>query len=199
MGKAALWAPSPGPEDLILCADGGLRHVLACGLLPHALIGDGDSGGLNPPLGVEVIRLPTDKDITDTQACIDHGLARGYREFLLLGCSGGPRLDHFLGNLGLLEYCAEHGACGKILDEKHLILLHTGGRMVLPEAWGYRFFSLFALDRRVTGVTLEGLRFPLRDATLERAAPLAVSNQPLYGNGPVSVTLTGRALVILCG
>ena len=205
VGAHALRAARLCPGDLLLCADGGWRHARREGLLPHALIGDGDSGGAGAgagagadiPEGVEIVRLPRDKDITDTHACVDYGLAKGCGVFLLLGCTGGPRLDHFLGNLGLLEYCAERGAPARLLDDDNLILLHTGGRLTLPEARGYRYLSLLTLDRCCESVTLEGLRFPLQGAALARARPMALSNEPLPGADTVAVTLAGRALVML--
>ena len=200
LGKAALTLTAIRPDDLLLCADGGLRHALKWGLTPHALIGDFDSMQ-SAERGVqdsrtEVLRLPAQKDVTDTQACVDYGLARGRDDFWLLGCSGGPRLDHFLGNLSLLEYCAGHGARGRLLDDDHLFLLHAGGRMELPEAREYRYFSLFPLETACTGVTLEGFAFPLAGATVPRAGTLAVSNAPL-GDGPAAVTLTGRAVIVM--
>ena len=197
VGKAALDVAAPRPDDLLLCADGGLHRARAQGLFPYALIGDGDSDGVNPPPGVEVVILPTQKDVTDTQACIDYGVARGCGEFWLLGCAGGPRLDHFLGNCGLLEYCVEKGVCGVMVDDMHMFLLHTGGRMELPLARNYRYVSVIPMDSKVTGVTLEGLRYPLYDAVLSRSTPLGLSNQPISGQEPVTVTLNGRALVVL--
>ncbi|MDR3207184.1 MAG: thiamine diphosphokinase [Oscillospiraceae bacterium] len=196
LSEAALFYAGLRPNDLLLCADGGLRHALTFGLRPRALIGDGDSGGAIPPQGIESLRLPIRKDRTDTHACIDYGLAHGCRNFLLLGCAGGPRLDHFMGNLCLLEYCAEHNARARLLDGDNECLLHTGGSLSLPEAARYRYVSLFPLDAEITGVTLEGLEYPLRDATLRRDTPVAVSNQPDPKAPLVRVALTGRALII---
>jgi thiamine pyrophosphokinase len=185
------------PDDMVLCADGGLRHARALGLRPHALIGDADSGGRWPPPGVSVIRLPREKNQTDLQACLDYGLQNGCDEFLLLGCGGGPRLDHFLGNLGLLEYCAERDARAQIVDARHEIRLHTGGLMVIPDPDAFMYLSIIPLDVHVSGVTLRGLRFPLTDAELRRTETLGLSNEPLGTGALVEIAIArGRALVV---
>lgn len=194
--EAAFAAACVTEGDMVLCADGGLRHARTFGLTPHAHIGDFDSGGETPPVaGLDTVKLPRDKDCTDTQACIQYGLSHGLREFVLLGCTGGPRLDHFLGNLALLEYCADRGAVGRLIDDEHEFFLHTGGLLTLTRAQDYRYLSLIPLDALVTGVTLEGLRFPLRDAELKRGATLGLSNEPT--GVPVHIRLSGRALVVL--
>lgn len=183
------------PADLIVCADGGLRHAQVFGVPVHALIGDGDSGGVTAPEGAEIVRLPTAKDCSDTQVCIDYGLAHACRDFWMLGCVGGPRLDHFLGNIALMSYCAGHGAQGRLIGAGHEFLLHTGGVMKLPHAYTFRYVSVFPLDEQVTGVTLTGLTYPLRDAVLLRGVTHGLSNEPT--GGAVVIRLTGRAVVVL--
>jgi hypothetical protein len=65
-------------------------------------------------------------------------------------------------------------------------------------------FSLFALDGQVTGVTLEGMKYPLNDAVMTNSFPIGVSNevnrQTVRGTecGRASVTIRrGMALMIL--
>ncbi len=185
------------PEDLILCADGGLRHALRWGVRPDALIGDGDSGGVDAPQGVAVVALPERKDITDTHACVDYGLARGCEEFLLLGCIGGARADHFLANLGLLEYCRAKGARARMMDARQEIFLHEGGVLRVTDAGAYAYVSVFPLEGKITGVTLWGLAYPLQNAVLRRDFPMGVSNAPVPGETVVIEIGGGRALIIL--
>jgi thiamine pyrophosphokinase len=182
------------PDDLILCADGGLARARALGLTPHALIGDADSGGRLCP-GADVVLLPREKDQTDMNACLDYALAKGCDEFFLFGASGGSRLDHFLGNIGLLEYCADRGARALMADARHEMFLHTGGLVILPDPEAFRYLSILPLDRVVEHVTLRGLRYPLTDGCLSRSSARGVSNEPL-GAHPIEITLTGHALLV---
>lgn len=186
------------PDDRVLCADGGLRHALKLGLSPIALIGDGDSGGCNPPPGAEQVSMPTEKDMTDVQACMDYGLARGMTDFLLFGCTGGPRFDHFVGNLFLLEYCAGRGGRAVMADDDHEFLLHTGGCLTFEDYDAFDFISVIPLDGSVTRVRLRGLKYPLDDAMLTRGETLGLSNEPT-GDGPIRITLSGRAFVVRAG
>ena len=59
----------------------------------------------------------------------------------------------------------------------------------------YRYLSLLPLDRRVEGVSIDGVKYPLTDVAIQRGDTLTVSNQPTAQ--AVSVTVgDGRALLI---
>ncbi len=185
------------PDDLILCADGGLSSALALGLTPHQWIGDGDSLSTQIPEGIAQDRLPCDKDVTDTQACLTYALDQGVRSFVFLGCLGGVRPDHFLANIALLELCLNWGAEARLVDADSELFLLREEKRVIPKADAFRYLSLIPLDREVY-VTTEGLRFPLYGETLTRADTRGVSNVPATGD-TVIVDVQGTALVVLTG
>ncbi|MDF3003432.1 MAG: thiamine diphosphokinase, partial [Bacillota bacterium] len=68
-------------SDFIICADGGYMHAAQVGLRPHVLIGDFDSLGKEAlelqkdfeGSGGRIIRLPAEKDDTDTLYCLKYG------------------------------------------------------------------------------------------------------------------------------
>ena len=161
----------------VFCADGGVRNARAAGLRPDYLIGDWDSGGA-PEGDVPCITLPVEKDMTDLQAAVDQALELDYRELLLCGCTGG-RLDHTASNLVLLEWIADHGGRALLVDADNEVRLLDSGVLRLTNRPCYHYLSLVPLDRRVTGVTLRGLKYPLTDAVLTRGDTLSVSNEPL--------------------
>ena len=92
----AVYRPEPG--DFLLAADRGLELAQKARLTPDYFIGDCDS--LSSPFEGNGRILPTHKDDTDTIAALKEGLARGYREFLILGALGG-RLDGVFADLPL--------------------------------------------------------------------------------------------------
>lgn len=170
----------PKQGDLIIAADSGWINAKKCNATPQILLGDFDSlGEPDVPDGTELIRVPVEKDDTDTQLAVRIALERGAGEIVIIGGLDG-RLDHTLSSLAILEY----------LDLKHVPAVFTSGRnrarflrnnSTLIARSGFRYLSLIAADPKVKGVTLEGCKYPLKRATLTRLNQYAVSNE-LTGN-----------------
>ena len=115
----------------------GLRDGPPPGLKPGLLIGDLDSCTEDFPPDIEAVRLPVHKDDTDMMYSLKECLGRGYRDFLLLGATGG-RLDHTVANLCGLYYLAMHNARGVLADRQNETVLVINGRVGLqgePGAW----------------------------------------------------------------
>ena len=96
---------APGPEDVVLAADGGYRHCQTAGITPDLLLGDFDSLGSQRPDNIPTHTFPVEKDDTDTMLAIRYGLEQGYQTFHLYGGTGG-RMDHTLANLQALGFLA---------------------------------------------------------------------------------------------
>lgn len=158
-------------EDYVIAADGGLLHAREAGIAPNAILGDFDSLGYLPE-GAEV--FPVEKDDTDAMLAVRHGLALGYREFLLYGSLDGKRLDHTVANFQTLQFLADRGARGTLVGRDFLVTVIKNGSMVFPPREGT--VSVFCMGPDARGVTLEGLYYPLKDATLTAGFPLGVSN-----------------------
>ena len=140
------------------------------------------------------VTLPVEKDMTDLQAAMDQALSMGISRLLLCGCTGG-RLDHTASNLLLLEWLADRGGDGMILDEDNEVRLLSPGTFQIEDEPHYHYLSLVPLDRRVSGVTLKGMKYPLQQAELVRGDTLSVSNEP--GQQMMEITIShGRALLI---
>lgn len=164
----------PEAGDLVLAADGGLRHTQALGLEPDGVLGDFDSLGYVPQ-GPAVDRFPVEKDDTDSMLAIRLGLAQGCGRFLIYGGLDGPRLDHTVANFQALAYLTSHGAQGYLVGERYLAAVFGPGTVCFPaEASG--ILSLFCLGETAEGVTLRGLKYPLENGILCPDFPLGVSN-----------------------
>jgi thiamine pyrophosphokinase len=175
------WVPR-----LVFCADGGFKYAAKLGLNPDVVIGDRDSSGYAD------ILLPSEKNTTDMEACLDHALASGCDEIVLLGATGG-RLDHFFGNIGILEK-AEGKAV--ILDREHEIHYIAGSITIAPPH-RHRYYSVIPLDETLEGVSVSGAKYTLDNSVLFRRATVGISNEPARGKSFSVSVKKGRALLVL--
>ena len=181
-----------GRADLLVCADGGIRHARACGLTPDLVVGDFDSG--TQPDGVRVIRLRPEKDDSDLMCCAKAVMEQGADE-IWLACASGGRLDHFLANLTLLEYLEQRGVHAELYDSRNRVTYHGGGEKRYRAETEYPYVGIIPLDAELTGVTLRGLKYELTDAVLSRSAVISISNEPVAEEYRIVIG-QGRALVI---
>lgn len=191
---------TPKPDDLILCADGGLLLALEAGIVPHAVIGDMDSLAASGyqrkqlPPGINWIAAPKDKDLTDMGLCIEHAIQRGYNEIVIVGGLGG-RLDHTIANLQNLVGYSSHGISISIVDQDNHISLLTDGTFVCTATPEFTL-SVFSWSPISEGVTLVGMKYPLTEATLSYGFPIGVSNKILGTSG--TITVKKGTLMIVC-
>lgn len=163
------------PDDWFVAADGGLRLAQALGVRPEVLVADFDSGREPEGDELEIVRYPVEKDVTDTQAAVMLALERGYRDFLLLGCTGG-RLDHMMGNLAVLLYIRRRGGSALLADENNRARLLAPGDYTVPVEKGFHL-SLVPFGGDARGVTLRQVKYPLTDAVLSEEETLGISNE----------------------
>jgi len=180
------------PDDYIIAADSGYSHAEALGLRPHVLLGDFDSLDVIPD-GIDIHRVPAEKNFTDMELAVEWGRERGVKEFLFLGAIG-TRMDHTLTNIFLLARLLDAGEAGEIIDEHNRIWITDSG--VEVEAGAGDILSLIPIST-CRGVATRNLAYPLHEATLAVGYGLGVSN--VVEASPAGVTLSaGRLLVMLC-
>ncbi|GFP38193.1 thiamine pyrophosphokinase, partial [Candidatus Hakubella thermalkaliphila] len=110
-----------GPQDEIICVDGGAHNALELGLRPSVVIGDMDS--LDERLlkelreeGCIFITHEREKDKVDTQLAVEYAVERGADEIIMVGVLG-SRLEHTLANLYLLASTVLKGVKVRMIDE----------------------------------------------------------------------------------
>lgn len=194
----------PCDARIFVAVDGGLERLLAQEIRPDLVLGDFDSLGkeyrpyleeLQRRSPEKIVRLPREKDDTDTLHALRVCMERGCREFVLLGALGG-RLDHTMANIQCLAWLRKNDAAGYLLGKDTLVAVLSSETLLFPENLTCTF-SLFALDSRLTGVTLEGMKYPLSEATVENSFPIGVSNEIRPGDRARVTVRDGLALVIL--
>ena len=184
----------PAPGDFLLAADGGYRLTRRAGLTPDELIGDFDSMPEPEAEALKIARYPAEKDDTDTILCVNRALALGYERMLLVGGVGG-RVDHTLANVQTLLYGLAKHARIELEDGNVWMTALRDGEITVPRRPGK--LSVFALSERAEGVTLEGVRYPLRDGVLTNDYPLGVSNA--FTAEAARVAVRKGALLIVAG
>lgn len=178
---------TPAQGDLVVAADGGLLSCRRAGITPDLLLGDFDSLTPSPRESVPILRLPVEKDDTDTLAAIRLGLDRGCEEFFLYGGTGGRRLDHTLANLQSLLFLRRRGARGWLYDRDFVWTVIENEGLDVPKTVEWGLFSAFCLGDRAEGVDETGFQYPLDGAVLTPDFPLGVSNHILADTAHIAV------------
>lgn len=180
--------------DLVIAADSGFLTARRFGVTPHVLVGDMDSlGSADVPDSVEVIKVPAEKDDTDTQLAVSVALSRGADEFVIVGGLEG-RLDHTLSSLSVLEDLSDRRVPAVFTSGRNRArFLRNSGVILLREHFTY--FSIIAVDPVLKGVSVEGAKYPLKNAKLFRSHQFAVSNE-ISGNCALVEIRRGTAFVV---
>jgi thiamine pyrophosphokinase len=193
-------------QDYLIAADGGVKHILKLGLIPHVVIGDFDSTPL--PLQKKLkkmckglinqtptlIKYPTKKDKTDFELAIDYCLEKKFQEIIIFGILG-DRIDHLLANIFLLTKIQTENKSIKIkiiegnkeiyiLNKKVIINGHIGDEL-----------SIIPLDNKLEGATADGLYYRLIDDTLSFGSTRGISNVFIKTSVTIIVN-NGIALVV---
>ena len=185
------------PDDYLIAADGGLRHMQALGLTPHLVIGDLDSleDGQLAQLeteGVAVERHPRDKDETDLELALQAAARTGCKHIRVVAALGG-RLDQTLANLFLLEMDGLEDIDVRLDDGREEILIIRAETTIDGKPGDT--VSLLARDGCTNGVITQGLKYPLNRETLCPNRTRGVSNEMLAEQASVTVA-SGRLLCI---
>ena len=178
--------------DTVICADGGYLIAKKLGLKPDLMIGDFDSCPM--PEDIDLVKLPMEKDMTDSEAAIDLAVSRGAEQVVVLGGLGG-RFDHTMGNMGMLaKYCGrlEHMA---FVDGQNYVFMIEPGVCQVPRN-PYRFLGIISYGGNAAGVSLGGVKYPLTDHLLTNTTTLGVSNEIVGENASIAFS-SGRLLIIL--
>lgn len=184
---------SPKKDDLVIAADGGFLHLQKHGIRCDLLLGDFDSIDAIPE-GIERLTYPVEKDFTDTALALYEGERRGYRDFLILGCTGG-REDHTFANYCLLSEASSRGLRAKMVSKNNTaFIIKNESATVKCDTECH--FSAFAFGGEARGVDISGLYYEAEDLILAPSCHIAASNVFVSATAEVSVR-EGALLVIV--
>ena len=186
----------PKSDDIRIAADGGYNNATLLGEKVDIALGDFDSLGKAAdeiPENVEKIKVPAEKDETDTQLAVNLALSRGADDLVIIGGLDG-RLDHTLSNLAILEAMSEMGVhCVMTNGQNRARYIRSTSTLIARS--GFKYLSIIAADESVKGVSAEGCKYPLKNARLSRKFQYAVSNE-LVGNCALISVKKGGVFIV---
>ena len=158
-------------NTFIIAADSGYEKCLRTDVVPNLIIGDFDSSKY-PDLDCDVLKLPCEKDDTDTFYCVKKAIELGYNHITIM-CAIGNRFDHTYSNILGLDYCNKNNVYCEIVDDHNRISLITGSKEIDKS---YRYFSLFAYLCDTSGVNIKGAGYNVDNIEILRFHQFAQSN-----------------------
>lgn len=184
--------------NLVIAADAGLHHAIDLGLRVTAVVGDMDSvdhallagAEIN---GVEIVRSPRDKDLTDTELALRHAADRGATRIVVVS-GGGGRLDHQLGVVASLAH-RDLARCSISAwwDTAQLDVLHGPASLEITGRTG-EVLGLHAFGGDAHGVTTRGLRWNVANESFAAHSTRGVSNE--FSEPRASIALGQGTLIV---
>lgn len=160
--------------NLIVCADGGLRHTDKMQVIPDFIVGDLDSA---PPELLkkfrnksEIVRIKRQTD-TDAEKAIKFCLSKKITHIVLLGADG-ERLDHELGNISCLLKFKKRVSMAMVGRKS---IIHPVDEELHFEATPGEIVSLFSFSPEAL-ITTTGLKYPLQSESMPFGVWESVSN-----------------------
>lgn len=160
-------------SDLFIAADGGGNTALNYNLTPDLVIGDIDSFSNETEYTFPIIKK-ADQNNNDLEKALTYAKGENVTGITVFGATG-RRIDHTVKNLSVMKrynhqfdrllyrdkYCDI-----KLITSRHIETLPIGTSI-----------SLFPLSGKVTGITTSGLKYGLKNGTLENGVLDGSSNK----------------------
>jgi thiamine pyrophosphokinase len=174
----------PPPHDVeeaiaIVAADGGWRVARSIGLIPTHLVGDLDSlsdDDLRAAVASDCIveRHPQLKDASDGELAMDVAMRLGAQCITVCSSAGG-RIDHELIELSMLADPRWTARIDALTPRGHVFVVTPDYPLHLDTQPGDTV-SIMAIHGDASGVTENGLLFPLDDEPLRAGSSRGLSN-----------------------
>ena len=158
-------------------------------------IGDFDTGKpVSFPSGIETLTFPIEKDDTDTMLAIKEAARRGFTKITIIGGLSG-RLDHTFANIQTLAYGVQNDLDILITDGENTAFIMCPGKITIEKKEGFSL-SVFSYGNTVSNLCMDGVKYPVSNATLTNFFPLGVSNDIAKDHANISFS-EGMLLIII--
>lgn len=191
MPSLRLLSPLLKTKPFIVCADGGANKVRAYGIVPDCIIGDLDSITQKTRhffSFVPVIHV-ADQESTDLEKVLEYLLTQRFTSASIIGATG-DRPDHMMANFSILLKYNKKIAL-QFFDEFCTIEI-VQKRNRFTSAVGQQI-SLVPMGK-CTGITTKGLKYPLKNESLQLGVREGSSNEAVSTKVEITVK-TGSLLL----
>jgi len=164
--------------DLVIGADGGTRYADTLNVTVDAIIGDLDSISeveQQDKSNIKLVSFPPEKDETDLELAIRYAEEQGADHIIIVGAMGG-RMDMTIANILLLTHTS--------LSPCRIELWHgkQTGWIIRPPGTDISghpgdTISLIPVGECASGITTEGLKYPLKHEQLSMVTTRGISNR----------------------
>jgi len=193
MPSQKILAPLLKKKTFIICADGGANKARAFNILPHCIIGDLDSITQKTRhyfSSVPIIHNP-DQNSTDLEKALEYLVVNSFSSATIIGATG-DRPDHTMANFSILMKYHKKISL-QFFDERCTVKIVRKNIRFTAEIG--QQISLLPMGK-CSGITTEGLKFPLNNETLELGVREGSSNEAV--KKIISITLkTGSLLLFI--
>lgn len=184
-------------HDYIVCADGGVDHIISIKEIPSVVIGDLDSiseEGMKyiDRNNIKTIKHPVMKDKTDTELALVYLIKQGINDITLTGVTG-SRMDHTMSNIFLLRNLNKNNIVAKIIDDNNVI--YFANKSIKIKKKKDTNISIIPITSDGITVTLIGFLYPLNKKFIDYGSTLGISNEIVEDYGNVIIH-KGEALVM---
>lgn len=164
--------------DFVIAADRGLAHADRLGLKVDYILGDYDSlekGVLEKYQGTETVTFPPEKDYTDTHLALITAIQKGADGIDVIGATG-SRYDHAMTNIYNTKAALDMDIPCRIYDACNCIYLKDYN-FTIKKAEQYGNYISFLPMTESVDITLEGVKYPLKDYHLKQGLSICQSNE----------------------
>ncbi len=163
--------------DSFVAADGGADTALRLGFVPDVVIGDMDSFQSRAAFAGKTI-VDSSQETNDLEKALHYAVLQQADHVSVAGATG-KRLDHTLKNLSVLQQFNSRFRSIAFYDARLFMrIIPDDFSISLPPGHPV---SLFPMTGQVQGITTEGLRFSLKNETLENGRRDGSSNETTHG------------------
>lgn len=193
MPSQKLLAPLLKKKPFIICADGGANKARAFNILPDFIIGDLDSITQKTRYYFSSVPIVhnSDQNSTDLEKALDHLLVNSFSSATIIGATG-DRPDHTMSNFSILmKYHRKLSL--QFFDER--CTAEIAHKKIRFKAEIGQQISVLPMGR-CTGIITQGLKFPLKNETLELGVREGTSNEAV--KNIITITMkTGSLLLFI--
>ena len=139
--------------------------------------------------------MKSSEDLTDAEFALEHILEL-FEEVEVIDIYGatGRRLDHFFGNILLLNNKKYQHIKIRIIDDNNIITVAKKGLNIFESIEGYKYFSIVPIYED-TLMTIKNSKYEVKNLMLTLNRPNATSNE-FKSNEEIKLEVSNNVLVL---